>query len=277
MDVEIASALIGAGATGIAALAGFGAVLWQIHRQGGLNRTALLDAEARKLKTEMYTDSVVACRTFGDAASDFESALRSGYSDISIVVSRKAQGLGYALPRARYETLADHHRSLSDTLVRFIFLIENRRIIDERLILFRDMLSAANYDLMMLIYGGSWARVLDALPVSHPDGGTHPYEPPPIDQFREVEALLNRAMTILNNMTAWVEDFLVEIQNLMLGEIFKKPVAHRTPLDPSQRVIKLESFAALNEWLDTTAWGLARSKAEADFAATLGLPTPATP
>ncbi len=53
----------------------------------------------------------------------------------------------------------------------------------------------------------------------------------------------------------YAEDFLVELQNALLGDLFAKQVAHRKPLDPTKQVIKLEQADELDQWFATsTDW-----------------------
>jgi len=274
---QITSAIIQAVATVGAAGLGFGAVVSQMKKQAGLNRQAVLDAESRKLRTEMYNVSVAAAREVGDAAIDFDSTLRSVQMDLGMTLSARAAGRQFSPPRSRYVGLMEQQKQLSNTILRFVFLIENRRIIDERLILFRDVLSATLYDLGPLVYSQFPSMLMDALPIESVDGQLFPYELPSLERFREIEELFSQVSTILNNITAWVEDFLVEIQNLMLGDMFKMPVAHRKPIDPNQRVIKLDSFDAINAWLEITPWGKERARAEGEAAQRFGLAPPIPP
>lgn len=57
-------------------------------------------------------------------------------------------------------------------------------------------------------------------------------------------------------MQCYAEDFLVELQNILLGDLFGNAVSHRAPIDPNSKVVSLANFNELNLWFNnSTPWG----------------------
>jgi len=66
----------------------------------------------------------------------------------------------------------------------------------------------------------------------------------------------------------YTEDFIVELQNALLGDLFGQEVSHRKPLDPAKKVITLQQADELEQWFATsTDWGKEMARIEAETAA----------
>ena len=62
-----------------------------------------------------------------------------------------------------------------------------------------------------------------------------------------------RVADLAINIGMCVEDLFVEMQNLLLSDLFKTRATHREPIDPALMVIRLEE---IEQHLSTqTAWG----------------------
>ncbi len=49
------------------------------------------------------------------------------------------------------------------------------------------------------------------------------------------------------DVVAYTEDFLTEMQNALLGDLFETQLPPRQPLDPNRRVVTLECAEELEE------------------------------
>ncbi len=166
-----------------------------------------------------------------------------------------AEGQSYSIPGTRVPVIMDSNNAMTEAILRFVFLLENRRIIDERLIVFRDVLNATLHDLRGLYNFDLLGAMMDALPLEDPNGIIQPYSPPGREKLPALFDLIDRTIKQGTRPISYMEDFIVEIQNLMLGEIFTKPVEHRYPLDGAEIVVRLDQFEEIYRWLGQTPWG----------------------
>ena len=82
------------------------------------------------------------------------------------------------------------------------------------------------------------------------------YNPPTPEDADELHSMAMAIVDDLSNVAAYVEDFSVEMQNLLVADLFGSRVEHRRPIDPSYRVITLRDAAPLERYfLEETEWG----------------------
>jgi hypothetical protein len=265
---ETKAALIGAVSTCVAGAVGFGSLFIQIRSQGRQSRDAIAENERRRLKASMYDDSVVTCRKLADAAIHMSTQLRTMMMQLEVSARAASVNLAYDLPSARFPALAEAYAQFSDTVLQFIFLVENRRIIDPRILVFRTAMSVVLHDTRELMYSKFVLSVMPVLPVQGPDGNHFPYSAPSIEAADVVKALSQDFINSLDDSVAYTDDFLVELQNHLLGDLFDRKVTHRQPLDPNSKVITLENAQKLEQWFGaSTEWGNTVTRVEAETAA----------
>lgn len=255
MDGQIAAALIGGGFTAGAALLGFGAVAWQVARQGRLSREERRETEQRRFKAELYDDGLRAARAMSERASEFSGYLRNVRMQLELAHGLAAHGQRYAVPTVRYVEIMAKYRAFWDALLSFVALIEERQILDPRMLIFRDMIFARSHDFTLRYPNQFQAALMPALPMDSPNGGTFPYQAPTSELLSRLIEEVELACDVLLDCVCFKEDFIVEMQNTLLGDVFDSRVDHRKPLDPDKRVARLEDFNALQAWIETTAWG----------------------
>lgn len=262
------AAIIGAVATVGVGLIGFGGLILQMRSQGKQSRNAIAENERRRLKAAMYEDAVVICRELADNSIELANTLRTMMHQLEYAAQAQQNGQPYDLPSARYPVISEKYSQLSDAVLKFIFLIENSRIVDPRIVIFRTAMSVVLHDTRNLMYSEFVANVMTFIPTQHPDGSLFPYVPPSVQQAAAIGQLCVRFIAALDDAVMYTEDFLVELQNALLGDLFAKQVAHRRPLDPAKRVITLEQAGELDRWFTTsTDWGREMARAEAEATA----------
>ena len=265
LGAETKAAIIGALATFIAAFAGFGAVIWQMRSQGRQARAAIIETERRKLKANMYEQAVSVCRELADTSIDLSTQLRIMMMEMEVVARANAAGLGFQVPSTRFPRLADLYAAFSDAALRFVFLVENRRIVDPRIIIFRTAFNALLHDARDLMNLKFVIDVMPALPTENAQGQLFPYTPPSIESALAVGKLAERFIDSLSDAIAYTEDFLVEMQNRLLGDLFQTELIHREPIDPAKKVIRLDQADALEAWFEIeTDWGKECARIEAE-------------
>src|SRR3546814_16397717 len=81
----------------------------------------------------------------------------------------------YDLPSARYPVLLEKYARFSDALLKFIFLVENRRVIDPQILVFRTAMNVVLYDTRNLMYLDFPLNITTSIPTQLPDGSIFPY------------------------------------------------------------------------------------------------------
>lgn len=251
-DPEIRAALIGAISTISVGIIGFGGLIWQVWSQGKQSRDAVAENERRRLKAAMYEDAVMICREVADTAIELANALRMMMLQVEFAARAHSNSQPYDLPAARYPVLSERYTQFSDTALKFVFLVENRRVIDPQILIFRTAMNVVLHDTRKLMYSDFVTNVMTSIPAQLPDGSIFPYTPPTVQHASVIKQLSERFIAALDDAVMYTEDFLVELQNILLGDLFGKRVAHRTPLDPAKKVLTLERADELEQWFETS-------------------------
>lgn len=262
---ETQAALIGALSTLAVAIVGFGGLILQMRAQARQGREAIAENERRKLKAAMYDEAVAVCRVLADAAIDLSTQLRTMAFELAVAAQAASVDVGYQTPSTRFPALLAGYAAFSDAVFRFIFLVENRRFVDPRIVVFRTALSVVIHDTGELMHRRFPLEVMPTLPTEAPAGNLYPYTPPAPASAERVRVLAETFIQSLTDATSYTEDFLVELQNRLLGDLFETSVAHREPIDPAVKVITLEDAEDLERWFATsTAWGQKYARIEAE-------------
>jgi|UniRef100_UPI0035C99A89 hypothetical protein len=108
-------------------------------------------------------------------------------------------------------------------------------------------------------------HVMPALPTDNPSGGIFPYKPPSIEGALAVRKYGDQLIRAVDDATAYTEDFLTEMQNVLLGDLYKNHLEPRQPPDPARRAVTLDRAQDLDAWFSAnTAWGVQTGRVEAD-------------
>ncbi len=265
---ETKAALIGAVSTFGVGIIGFGGLILQMRSQSKQSRDAIAENERRRLKAAMYEDAVAVCRELADNAIGLANSFRMLMLQVGYAAQGHENGRPYDLPAARYPILAEKYNQLVDSALKFIFLVENRRIVDPRLLIFRTAMNVALHDAEKVMNSEFVSDIFVAIPVQLPDGTMFPYTPPSVKQATVIQQICERFIVTLDDTVMYTEDFLVELQNALLGDLFANQITHRQPIDPTKRVISLEDAEKLEQWFATsTDWGKNNARIEAETAA----------
>lgn len=265
LSAEIQAALVGAAATAGAAIFGVGAVIAQVRSQGRQARAAIAESERRKINAALYEDAVSICRGLADASIELSTKLHTMNMEIEIAARAEAAMLAYNLPSARFPALTALYGEFTDAALRFIFLIENRRIVDPRILIFRTAMNTVLHDSRQSMFSDFVLHVMPALPTHNPDGGIFPYKPPNVEGALAVRKYSDQLIRAVDDATAYTEDFLTEMQNVLLGDLYGNHLDPRQPLDPRRRAVTLDQVQELEAWFSTnTAWGTEAARVEAE-------------
>jgi hypothetical protein len=176
LSAELQAALVGAAATASAAIFGVA----QVRSQGRQSRAAIAETERRKINSAVYEDAVSICRGLADASIELSTKLHTMNMEIEVAARAEAATLAYNLPTARFPALSALYGEFTDAALRFIFLIENRRIVDPRILIFRTAMNTVLHDSRQSMFSDFVLHVMPALPTDNTNGGIFPYKPPSI-------------------------------------------------------------------------------------------------
>jgi hypothetical protein len=203
-----------------------------------------------------------------DKSIALANALRMMMFQVEFAARAQQDGRAYDLPSARYPALMAKYTEFSGAVLKFIFLVEDRRVVDPRILIFRTAMNVVLYDTGKLMHSEFVANVMTSIPTQHPDGSIFPYMPPTVQHAAVIKRLCHSFIVALDDAVMYTEDFLVELQNKLLGDLFENEVAHRMPLDPSKKVITFQQSGELEQWFETsTDWGREMAQIEAETAA----------
>lgn len=265
---ETKAAIIGAVATIGVGIVGFGGLILQMKSQGRQSRDSIAENERRRLKASMYEDAVTVCREVADTSIELANALRMMMLQVEYAAQAHQNGQPFDLPAARYPILLEKYGQFSDAVLKFIFLVENRRVIDPNILIFRTAMNVVLHDTRKLMHSEFVVNVMVSIPAQLPDGSIFPYTPPSAKQAAVIKQLCERFIAALDDAVMYTEDFLVELQNVLLSDLFGQKVVHRKPLDPAKKVITLQQGDELEQWFATsTEWGREMARIEAETAA----------
>ncbi|MBL0931487.1 MAG: hypothetical protein IBJ15_15395 [Alphaproteobacteria bacterium] len=271
LPYSIRGPVISGMATIVVAVTGVGFAVWQLERQAQNIIRGNRFTETTKRKQEIYKEILSACSAANQAQSDFGSYITSFEFDLRIAQTMASIGQRPSQPRARIEEFVSRNSTLTDATVKLMGTIEQWEIIDLRMNVFRIAFSSALHELsdefseyLKVVLGvmPKNAAQSNASPSSL-NSAPVPWHLPPAEI---VEEAITRARSLSDkalNLGSYISDFQVEMQNLLLADLFNSKIPPRKPIDPSLKVITLDCHDELKEFFETkSAWG--RSKAAAE-------------
>lgn len=253
---ETKAAIIGGISTIIAATAGAAVVMYQIGSQAKSTNKSLLESEVLRLKTEFYADVQKVCADYVEIASQYTGKIVLAGQQILIAARSKADDKPYNDPKARVAEIQALHYALNTAVLNVVFLIERRQFIEPRILVFRSALSSAFHDVGTVFTEKLFIALMHTLPTDRPAGGVFEYSPPDAVTAEAIWHEILGHIDAVGLITAYVADFVVEMQNLMMEPLFKKRVPHRVPIDPGCKVITVANADGLEDHFRTqTTWG----------------------
>jgi hypothetical protein len=219
--------------------------------------------ERKKQKLKLYEDVIQRVDRASEAETEASSFALSASSDLRLRLSMAEQGFDFVISK-RARRFNDLTYEVQRAAVDFIRFIESYEIIEPRLVVFQHAINAAVYEIR-LTEAPVFSKLLSMLPFDSPEGKAinHPYGQSDID---ELQNLVGRFLATSNNLGAYIHDFRVEMQLLLLSDIFGGEVRRRIPLDPNLKAIRLDRSDELNRYfLYESPWGIHYQQQLAQF------------
>lgn len=247
-------AIIGAVATVLVGTLGALVVVWQIGQQArsAIDQNRL--NEAQKLKLRVYEDVVRVCSDAATATGRLSTFIQSFQTMVGVWHDARAKGISLSPPKARVPELLKLNSKFSEANIELMLLTERWQVVDPRIDLFRHAINAALHD-----YREAQHPYLQfasrAMPMDHPNDPTKllPWTAPdPI----VTDQMSVRLLEALQTCGSYLADIQVEMQNLLVGDLFGHRIAPRAPLDQKFVVVRLDAYDRLKNYFETESnWG----------------------
>jgi hypothetical protein len=248
-STEIQSALIEAGATLLAAVLGF----WFVARQ--------IKHEARlALHQRVYEQVVGACGPASPVTIDFSDFLRQVQQELEGFAASEKTTADYQRVRSRIPELLQRKSQMADTQIAVIGMIERWLIVDPRINVFKLAFSASMHETWDEFFPKYFSLVMDKLPADlHRENESTivlPPKPCTPEELHAIRFLGEKMIAESENFLGYLYDFQVEMQRLLLRDLFKHDLPVREPIDPNIIVLNLRNHRALTKlFIEETAWG----------------------
>lgn len=252
LDGPLKAATVTAGATVISSIVGFTAVFIQIGRQGRNAINANRQNEALKRKAAIYERTLETSDRVQEAVSALTVYLAGFGTEVRFASKLAAdQKHPWNLPQARFPEYQRLSHEATSAITDVMTMVDNWRIIDPRLVVFRRAL-AMGFDGLVKVTLHSAASYVYAMPVQ---GYETNWQPPDEATAAALQKKIDAEIYEIGRLGAWVADFQAEMQLLLLGELFPNGVERRNPPDPNQFCIRLDRHKEISERIDGSDWG----------------------
>lgn len=249
MDGGIMTAMIAGGVTLLGIGVAAGVAVYQITKQARMG-----------LKVELYREILAAVEKQGEAEQELSTKLRVLNSLISVWIAPDQFPGTRPSPNTTWAELNELVHKVQREAAELMIIIERWQIVDTRLDVFGMAFGVALRDIR-----AAWA------PLSHSASAVlAPMEglPVPLESPKgTVERLRTESEDLLDatsKLSSWVADFQLEVQAVLLSDLFPNPLTHREPLDPEYFVIRLDRSAEIKDYFENrTTWGLEHKVIEA--------------
>ena len=271
LPTEIQVAAVAALTTVGTATVGAYLVVWQIGKQARNAIQQNRHNEALKLKLEVYKNITEICRDASVAETRLSSYVRQFEIDVALFRQMHSDGLSWSIPKARASTFLEKKRNLDEKTIELISITEKWQIIDPRIAIFRTAVNVAVHDIQTAFneYFQVAMRIMPAELTAQPQQGSlFPWHPPNDQSAERLKRLGENLQQALMDLSSYIYDIEVEMQNLLLGELFENKVPARKPIDATLTVLRIDKYEELTAYFENeTAWGRNKARTESEVRA----------
>ena len=246
-------------------------IVWQMNRQhkGALELQRKNAKEA--LKVELHKSLVDYVDSAVDAQSDAAMYVYMLPSSLLAFQTQVEMGMDTSPIKERSSIFSDKHFAGRNAITKLIGALESYEIVNPGLRIFRTALASAEHDVndsqRELFF-----ELLKVLPIDVPHERQNKIgaeviwrSPPDREKTVELQRLIQTYFDCSLNVTTYLYDLKIEIQNTLLSGLFETRIEPRKPLDPKCVVITTEpqSVRELEKYFDEqTSWGKSKRELE---------------
>lgn len=273
---DLQAAAIGAVTTVVSTVVGVLLVRAQIRNSAQQSREATSLQHQQAIRIELYRDIADCVAKAHDLEGELTFAVHG--------VLARLQGKSWAKPvhgpvaeMNQFEQVVQASYALSQALAELLITFERWEIAEPRLSLFHAAMNSAAHNL------STTAQQLTAIALAvgdvrinaarqmQPEGELQSLPPFDRQQIEAFEFAVTQLLRAVSEAGGYVHDTRIELQNLLLADIFKHKVPPRKPLDPTIIPLSLGQASELEDYfLNRSPWGIqmaevnARTKADID-------------
>lgn len=242
-----------------------GLVIWQVGAQR--RKDLLLQKEniRNEFKTKLHGEIEEKLAKLSDSSVTAGGIKYNLDSAFLLQQAALAQGMQPMPLRLEMGQFSDAYNKMTTDVIDVIKVIEKYEIIQPEIKIFQTAFSAALTDLRNA-HTPLMHELLHVLPQRSPDGQNIIYKPIAApDRVARIARLTSAYEEARGTIGCYLHDFRIEIQNLLLGNLFTHRVPIRQPLDPRHIVITTtpEAITRLQRYFEKeTPWGRDKRAAE---------------
>lgn len=267
LDPEVQAAIIGALVTVITATLGAILILYQIGRQAQHALKQDKNNEAIKLKMQVYENVLSITREMMSAEVGLGSYISSFESDVRLCKFMHKSGYPWSAPKARSAALTSRYNALSRASNEVIGMIERWQIIDPRIMVFRTAINVAMHEIRLAYTEDYFHTALRLMPHEKAEsrqGSLFPWSLPDDHSVENLSRATSNLRNAIFTLGGYMHDFQIEMQNILLGDLFRRSLPPRYPINPEVVVVRLENHLQLSAYFENdTAWGREKARTEA--------------
>jgi hypothetical protein len=250
-DIATRGALIGAIATAAASFLALLGVGWQIARQAKIAIEQNRDSERLKLKLSIYETITLKSQEALNSSNSFQGYMNVFNAQARVAHGAIAGGEDYLVPAADVMVLIQKKVAATQKMTELRQLISRWMIVDPRLDLFALGLEVASNDLDWA-YEKYQKLAFLIMPAPHNAGASAEFvkwQPPSDEAIRLLDVVSKEMQDAWLTQLAFVQDFQLEMQNLLLKDLFNRRLPPRTPDDPKAIVLRMDFYDELKALL----------------------------
>jgi hypothetical protein len=247
-------------ATLFAAFLGFSGVILTIRQQGKNAIRQNKVTEAVKLKVQIYREALETSQRAASSVSDLTSFLRTFQMALSFSRGAKDANVAITPPKARFPDYLALHNKATAAIIEVVLTIESWFIIEPKLDVFRSVISMG-LDAVNRLDLKNPNPMMYGMPTP---GLENAWEVPTAAVHATIKQRVDDELYQVERLAAWISDFQVEMQILLLGELFPNAPPRRDPPDPDQFCVRLDRYDEIEQIVARTEWGQRRATLEAE-------------
>ncbi len=247
----------------ITTFVGFGVLVYQVHK-GFENSFALKNREIKDAyHKELHEKIEIAISNLHETTSTMSSCLLSIKIAFGNYADMQASGIANPIMSVdSSEQVRLKSAEMGEAIFQVLGTIEKYEIVEPKLNIFKIAFSSYHHDYSKIFHGRLYRNLLPVLPFSLSDGTCKPFVMPNEERLKTLIKDLDAAYESISNIKMVIYDLRIEIQNLLLSELFDRKLELRKPIDPKIKVISSQSYDELNQYFEKeTNYGKSNSDA----------------
>lgn len=243
-------------------------IVYQLGRQHK-NELKLQEENYRqKLRLGIYQEFSKVLEEANDKTSEVGMYAFLIPINVKIYRDQIKSGLAPAPIKHRAIEFSNKHQEVSDSIIKLIRLFEKYEIISPELDIFKLAVIVATHDMREALKP-LHSYLLQILPMDVVDktGNIQVVNviSPTNEQIDRLDGLVNTYKNADDDLSGYLFDLNVELQNIFLSRLFNNKVQRRQPLDPNVKVITTdpEDMTKLRKYFEEeTDWGKQEKQVE---------------